>query len=230
MGLTLQVGILADLLENDAEGAEHVHAEFEVLNEHLVTLNMRPHVEPTVCSTWSCDMIGYSGLHYLRRIAAHVDSGGKLPAPGDKGSSDDTCLAAYFADFEGRRPGAIARLLSRTPKFQRRFDHLILHSDAEGYYLPADFERVLILPAELEVAGGVVGSTPRLANELDRLANLLGIPDSLGLESGELADAVEDQGHGDATWQRYGIESYTCVALREACRRSLATGAAISFC
>jgi hypothetical protein len=76
----------------------------------------------------------------------------------------------------------------------------------------------------------MIGSAPRLLGELDRLATALGIPDTLTSKSEELWEASDSQGEGDAAWQRYGIESYSCVVLREGCRHAIQTGAALVFC
>src|SRR5688572_505740 len=67
MGLSLEVGILADLKEHDPEGAQQFREEFETLNRFLASEGLPPHHEPESCEVWSGDMWGYSGLHYLRR-------------------------------------------------------------------------------------------------------------------------------------------------------------------
>src|SRR5688500_17035749 len=113
MGLSLEVGILADLRESDPEGEEVFGEYFDTLNDYLESVAMEPHREPEACEVWSADMYGYSGLHYLRRLAAHVDLTGKLPSPGDDESSKDPVLEQYFADVTGQRTGFLARLFSR---------------------------------------------------------------------------------------------------------------------
>ena len=59
----------------------------------------------------------------------------------------------------------------------------------------------------------------------------------LALQVGIVADLRNDdpegadsQGDGTELWERYGIESFCCVALREGCRASMAAGAALVFC
>jgi hypothetical protein len=37
-------------------------------------------------------MYGYSGPHYLRRVAAHLHFDGRLPQPGDHTASQDALL------------------------------------------------------------------------------------------------------------------------------------------
>lgn len=230
MGLSLEVGILADLREHDPEGAEVFEGFFEYAGAVLHKHRLPQHAEPRDCEVWSAQMYGYSGLHYLRRIAAHLDAGLAMPPPGDQDSSDDPILQAYFQDVVGQGPGLLKRLVKGLPRFSRSFDHLIVHSDAEGFYLPMDFPDVLLDEDDQQLPGGMLGSVPRLARELDRLASALGIPDHLHAEAEELWAAADAQGSGTETWQRYGIESFSCVVLREACQKSLASGAALVFC
>ena len=81
MGLCVEVGHLASLLANDQEGADWFQANLARLNVFLASIDRPPHSEPKECELLSYDMYGYSGLHYLRRIAAHLDLRGALPAP-----------------------------------------------------------------------------------------------------------------------------------------------------
>jgi len=229
MGLSLEVGILADLATNDPEAVAGYEEYFASVNELLAEARLAPHREPNECEIWSADMFSYSGLHYLRRVAAHLDARGELPIPGGSKSSEDPVLEGHFDDFIGASPGLFRRLFASKESYSRRFDHLIVHSDAEGFYLPADFPKVL-LGDDDDVPGGMVGSAPRLLGELDHLASVLEVPPGLESQSDALWDAVESQGEGDETWQRYAIETFSCVTLREGCRRSIATGAALVFC
>ncbi|WP_038158569.1 hypothetical protein [Verrucomicrobium sp. BvORR106] len=219
MGLSIEVGIVTDLLEHDEEGAEYFVEQFSTLSRYLATVGLRPHVDPEDVEVWSCDMYGYSGLHYLRRFAAHVHYGLKLPSPGDDHASKDPMLARYYADFDRRAANG-------TPG---SFDHLILHSDAEGYYLPQDFEAVLIPGADFPVAGGMVGSSHRLLEETLRLATLLELPLDLDPEDDRVFMAADSQGTGATLWERYGRESFSCLRLHHAAGHSIATGAAIVF-
>lgn len=228
MGLDISVGFVADLRANDPEGSEVFEQYFSFVGLLLKEAGLPQHVEPLDCEVWGSQMYGYSGLHYLRRIAAHMDAGLPLPPPGDEKSSADPLLEAYFDDVLGKKPGLMRRLFKKHPRFARSFDHLIVHSDAEGFYLPQDFRRVLFAD-DKKLPGGMLGSSPRLLAELERLAEALGVPERLHSQSEELWEAADSQGEGDAQWERYGIESYSCVVLREACRKSLGSGAAIVF-
>lgn len=230
MGLSLEVGILVDLRENDEEGFDYFRNQFEALNSHLNQANIAAHVEPDDCEVWSCEMFGYSGLHYLRRLAAYLDATEHLPPPGDDGASKDPRLEQYFQHVMGKIPSFAARLFQKQHTFSRSFDHLIVHSDAEGFYLPIEFTDVQYPDEKLEIAGGMIGSAPRLLSECKRIAGVLEIPSDLDETSKALWDAADSQGEGDQTWQRYGIESYSCVCLMRGCMKSIESKAALVFC
>lgn len=228
MGLALEVGILADLLEADPEGAEFFLTAFSAVNELLAARGLRPHEEPHDCPVWSADMHGYSGIHRLRRIAAYVDAGKPIPTPGGIDAAKDPVLEAYY----GQDPAArgFLSLLRRGQRFAHRFDHLIHHSDAEGLYLPVDFGQVIHTDSR-SIPGGMIGSVPRLKAELTHLAGVLSIPTGLRANARALEDVVVDpQPDAEEVWCRYGVETYCCLTLAEGCEQSLRTGAAIVFC
>src|SRR5688500_18104586 len=231
MGLTLVVGALADLLdEGEEEGAAMLEAQFATVNQALAAAGLPAHTEPRTLAPerrWSGDMYGYSGVHYLRRIAAYVASNRSLPRPGDDGASDDPVLDAYLVAAEGRAPSPFGRMLG-LPKPPPAFDRLTLHSAAAGYYLPIEFREVVFPAPGLDVDGAMIGSSPMLLRECERLATVLGIPPNVVPESDELVEAAESQGRGEG-YLRYGQEVCACVQLREAARRSVETGAAIVF-
>ncbi|MFQ6548888.1 hypothetical protein AADZ90_013095 [Aestuariibius sp. 2305UL40-4] len=231
MGLDICVGLLADLSESDPDGRDTLLAEFAALNRLLSRHRLPAHREPANIDPDVWGMYGYSGLHYLRRLAAHLDADkGKLPEPGGVDSHADPILEAYFRDIEGATGGGLRSLFQKRKKvFERTFDHLIVQGDAEGVYIPLDFPDVLFDVDGEGVRGGMVGSTPRLLAECERLAGALSLPLEMTTKSEALWEASESQGHGKETWQRYGIESFTCASLIEACRKSMETGAAIVF-
>lgn len=214
MGLSIEVGSLSSLIENDEEGYESFKQDLSNVNTCLAEAGLPLHTEPEDCETWGCDMFGYSGLHYLRRLAVHLDATEKLPeTPGDENSADDPLLESYYESLP-----------------TSGFNHLLQHSDAEGFYLPIDFTEVLFPDEELEIPGGMVGSSIRLLAECQRIAQALGIPAELDESSDELWEAADAQGESDILWRRFGIESYTCVCLMCACKKSIETGAAVVFC
>ena len=229
MGLALCVGYLAEIAYSDEEGARAFREEMDRLNCFLVSAGLQPHREPQECPALSCDMYGYSGLHYLRRIAAHLDLRGVLPAAGDRGAANDLVMEEYYRLATRTKPGFMARLFGR-PERPRSFDHLLRHGDAEGYYLPQDFPEVLFPPKELAIPGGMVGSSVRLHEECRRLAAALQLPVDLDPEAQEVWDAVESQGQGEVHWKRCGIEAYLCLRVIRAADHSLKHGAVIVFC
>lgn len=216
MGLAIEVGIMSDLLENDDESFEYYEDQFAAMNELLAERQLPTHAEPShIDEMISFDMWSYAGLHYLRRFAAHIDETGKPPSPGGDESSSDPILQKYYAE-DGSAPKC-------------RFNHLMDHSDTEGYYLPIDLPDPLRLPEESEITGGVIGSSQRLLAECEELAKHLGLPTDLDPDSDAVWDAAETQGEGTDGWQKYGVESFTCLRLIHAARASVKHGAALVF-
>lgn len=228
MGLAIEVGYLADMLANDDDGAKWFDEEMQKLNPVLSSLGLNPHVEPRDCPVFSAEMFGYSGLHYLRRIAAHLNLRGKLPPPGDDQSAKDPVVEEYYALLASPKQSLLDRLLGRRPA-KREFDHLMFHSDAEGYYLPQEFSEVIFPPEALKTPGGMVGSSTRLAAETRRLATVLGLPLDIDPEDEEVWEAADSQGEGETIWKRYGVESFSCLRLHHAAQHSIKHAAAIVF-
>ncbi len=229
MGLSLLVGIVADLKEEDEEGYRWWKSDFDGLNKYLASVGLPRHEEPEDCEVWSRDMYGYSGLHYLRRIAAHLDLEGKMPGPGYEKAFSDAVLQRYCRLADTKKRGILGWLGIRPKPATRTFDHLIIHSDAEGYYLPIDFKDVLVPDESFRVPGGTIGSSVRLLDELRRLAEALQIPKELDIDDAESWVTEEGQGKGAEQWQRYAVESFSCLCLMGACEHSVKTGAVLVF-
>jgi hypothetical protein len=174
MGLAISVGTLADFLANDPEGAEWFEGDFEIVNQVLAAAGLPPHAEPRelppLGSRAALDSLPYSFIHYLRRAYAHsVVTPGWKAEPVDDGfdPSEDPVIQAALDEAES---------------------HLICHSDAEGFYVPVDFDEVLFSESESEdeaLTGGMLGSSYRLHDELVQVAPALGI----ALADGQLSDA-----------------------------------------
>jgi len=199
MGLNLVVGIMADIHDFDEDFAEEVREDFAAISE---LLNGK-WTEPAAGKAEDFEMGSYSRLHTLRRLAVHFAVHGTLPEPVGEGlrASEDPLLEKVYATGPADPPAP--------------FDHLVQHSDAGGYYVPVDF------PAVLEDApGGLLGSSVRLLAEARRLAEALGLP-----EDPEL-DPDEDT---DEPWQHFRTEASVCLTLIAAAKRSIETGAAITF-
>lgn len=221
MGLEIAVGLLAELEETDPQARARVVEDLSRLNQYLVSVGLPAHDEPADVPPWSDQMYGYSGLHCLRRLGAHLALRGALPPPGDSKASDDPVLDDYYQGPErAPAPSGLFGFLRRRKPAMRGFDHLINHSDAEGFYLPRDFQEVLIPDARFEIPGVAVGSSVRLREECLRLAEALDLPPGTDMDSDEVLEASEAQGEGEG-WRRYGIESYCCLRLLKASELSL---------
>jgi hypothetical protein len=237
LGLNIRVGVLAS--NEDEDDTEYFVEQLELVNEALADNGLGEFREPkSVPADKLCDFdLGpYSWLHQLRRFAAHMDLRGEAPEPGDEHAAEDPMLARYFTlakrhnrpepGFVRRASGAAKPADETEPKLT--FDHLILHSDAEGYYVPIAFPKVLY-PSKDDIAGAMIGSSQALAEECRRIARALEIPSHLHPESNELLEAIESQGEGDTMWKKYAIESFTCVRLLHAAEASVAAKSAIVF-
>ena len=216
MGIGVTVGILADMLRLRTVGEEEAYddylEDFRKINRALAKFGLPAHHEPEDIEVWSRDLFSAYGLHALRRLAAHWDRLGKLPLPCEVGQEVDEVLQAY-CDTAEERPG--------------NFDHLIMHSDCDGYYLPADFPNVLYDSEDLEIPYHMLGSSCRLLGECRRMAQELGIP--AGLSAGNILrhKPALDARVGSERWETYYAESYVCVSLMEASEQSIRMGAAI---
>ena len=242
MGLALEVGMLADLTVNDEQGAEWFREDLRRLDGVLVSAGLAAHVEPAESAVHSASTYGYSGLHYLRRCAAHLQYDNRLPPPlgPNEQAMHDPLYARYGAEFvnenEGAAPGTLAKPSSRL------FDHLIMHSDAEGFYTPQDFDRVIIAGDQ---AYGWVGSSHALRRECARVAAALELPSELWVdyESARFHAAIEKErkeGKGwslfkskpmpRAAWEQHPIAAMLCAKLHGFAEHSIRTGALLVFC
>lgn len=231
MGLSLLVGALASLRHENQEGAEELHAQFMRMNQWLRRIGIRPHREPLDCTVWSCDMYGYVGLHFLRRFAGYLDMGLDRAPPfqGDDPITDQMYNKYFNLLLEEIREGSSVST-GAARQLGRGFDHLMMHSDCAGFYLPIGFHEVLFPPEELKIEGDMVGSSIILLKECEKLATTLGIPPGLRHEDEDVWEAAEERRADTTDWRGYAIESYTCLALMDGCRKSIATGAALQFC
>ncbi len=216
LGLAIGVGVLAELLEEDPEGAEWMEDGFAAANRLLAAADLPLHTEPRVLapleSRASLDSFPYSFIHYLRRAYAYrVDSPNWVATPLDEGDdpSADEVLEEVAERFES---------------------HLLFHSDAEGFYLPVEFDDVLVAdPGDEEAAvpGELLGSSYRLREELVLVAPALGITLT---GDGHLSDAEAARIDGIACSDD-GLcrEMASWLSLFEAARLSIQYKTAIVF-
>lgn len=211
MGLSVQVGVLAGLLKDDPEGATWLLDQFEKINRLLLENDLPQHQEPRTLPALDDraaeQSYPYSFIHHLRRVAAHhIDDPAYVAEPVADGEdpADDPLLEDEYAMMRS---------------------HLICHSDAEGFYLPGDFEDILFDDRD-EIAGGIIGSSAALLAELTDLAPALGI----SLDEGHLSDAEASRLKNDiqaevGAW----IEKVVWLSLYESARLSVAHRTAILF-
>jgi hypothetical protein len=236
MGLSIEVGSYANVLEDgDAEESDAFKRDLQLLDSTLIEAGLRPHSEPEVLASghyFSCDMLGYGGLHYVRRIGAYLSLGLPCPEPGpdysarSESKEDKAILKKYYAQFKkGSSFVACRENGSYAP-----FSHLMQHGDADGIYAPQKFNTIQLFDPEAEMLGTMIGSSHTLLEECRKIAVMLEVPDGLDPESDEFDDEIESQGHGDAKWKRYAIETYGCLQLIRACEASILSGSIILFC
>lgn len=232
MGLAICVGMLAELLEDDPEGAEAFEEDLAEVNRVLAAAGLPPHTEPREAiefdSRASIESFPYSFIHYLRRAYAH-----RVLAP-------DWVATPLADDVDPTADPKIQTLLDSEDS------HLLCHSDAEGFYVPVDFKEVLFDERDeddeaeeedeeedeeddeaLGLPGGMLGSSYRLLEELVYVAPALGIHlnnGKLGDEEAERIDALIEDDNG--LYREYAA----WLLLYEAARLSIAHRTAIVFC
>jgi hypothetical protein len=230
MGLSLVVAILADRKGFDDEGADHYRRQFDAVNQALRDAGLPPPHEPESLEfSYSEDLSGYSVIHHLRQIAADSWAGQELPTPEAGDPSKDPLVEEYEENLRPRPVSRLSRWFGKSRPTSPRYDHLMFHCDAEGYYLPQDFAEVIFPDRRLRIAGEMIGSTVRLHRECEALARLLGIPPELDPDGDALRNAVENPATEGPAWKAHGIAAQACLKLRAAASFSLAPKAAIVF-
>lgn len=211
MGLAISTGYLADMLVNDAEGAEWFKKNLALVNELLAANGLPAHDEPEeqgpVQTREHCGSFPYSFLHYLRRAFARVREGQAVtPVLPDEEPADDPAIDSVGAAFDA---------------------HLLCHSDAEGFYVPIDFNNVIFDVGDRGLPGGMLGSTQRLMAELLEVAPALGINVTGGrLSDAEAAQLAAENDEAAPLWH----ERLVWLALYENARVSIANRCLLVFC
>ena len=244
MGLSVVVGHLANVIANDPEEAEIALVNFERLDNALVAEGYDRLNEPLECEFWEADMIGYSGLHALREVAAISWKGQNIPHETLLDGSQRQCANALSREFFEHLSGRgnftfIGRAFRQIFKIKEKpnqppFVHLSVHSDCDGYYVPVAFETPIVPKRFTKGSEHLwpIGSVMRLEAEVKQLARYLEIPTGVEHDDEKLHAIIDtpDRTQIGALWLAQPIAAHTCLVLREACRRSLRTGAAIHFC
>ena len=229
MGLDLVVGMRA-LIEDD-EGRAVFDEDLQIFNRTLNAVGLPSHVEQEAPAeeSFTCQMWGYGGLHDLRRLAAHIQAGldPKPFAPTFEATNDPVLGELYRLWESASFENGVGRLRSR--EVGQQFDHLIFHGDADGMYLPIDFDDVVLGTFERDGMGFAIGSSHALARECEALAEWLDLPLSLDLETPQMWSAAESPPKTGPKWQQFGVESFGCLRLHRASRHSIDRGMALVF-
>ncbi|MBI3822480.1 MAG: hypothetical protein HY289_07350 [Planctomycetes bacterium] len=212
MGLAVQVGQLADLVENDEEGADWFRKVLAGLNAVLAEHKLPPHTEPEklppLDDRTPIGSYSYSYLHHLRRVAAHV-------------MQDPDWIAKPLAESEDPAADPVV-----DEESAMMASHLLCHSDCEGFYLPIDFKEIIVDDNGDLIPGGILGSSFTLMKELIVIAPALKIQ----IANGELSN--DDAKKINAEIDQEGplwIEKAVWISLFEAARLSIQHQTAICF-
>jgi hypothetical protein len=218
MGLSVTIGIPAIDLDDD-DIRKRYESDFRLVNRLLKAAGVPSHRERMPASDWWQAEMGYGSLHFLRRFAAGIAVNGQPPVSLKKNAraSTEPEIPAYR---EKRQSG----------EGEAKYDHLIFHSDAEGYYVPVDFPEVLNGNGAVPLTGGWLGSTVRLRQECEDLAGHLGLPVTLDFDLDDDAEWKRlKKATKGATWHGYPIEAFVCAVLLRASLLSVERRAAIVF-
>lgn len=233
MGLSIVVGILPELKKNDPADLDYFHDQFRRVNQALHHAHVAEHKEPEEADgvPWIFDMKGFKTLHYLRRLAAYLCLRDTLPSPGDEDCSTDPINEQWCMWATGHQPKTfMAQLLGNRTEETLPYEHLMVHHDGNGFYLPQHMKRVVIAPESYGVMGeNIIGSAYSLMDDCQRIAEAIDLPLDVDPESEEVQEACEKQGKVTGSWQQFGIESYACLQLNLAASTSIASGCAMVF-
>lgn len=214
--------------------ARDLREEFSRLGHGLAEFELPPHEEPEALdggesSYWIAHP---SGLHLLRRLALHLWAHDRLPAPGGDEDLEDPLFGDYYDCLvEPEIEAFWERARKNNP--HPDFEHLLVHSDHEGWHIPADMPEVLQPSEEAEVPGELIGSLPRFLDECSRIARVLELPEELNHDDPSLLAAAvggaEAPRGSSPKYLRYGPEAQACATCLAAARRALSVSAGLHW-
>ena len=199
----LTVGLLADLERRERAVAPQLTNELEAINKVLAKNGLEAHVEPYDTSLFEVKITSLQ-LHSLRRLAANLNFSGELPTPGNEENVDEDELIERYYEEAGESQGLLSRILAPQKRILRHFDHLIVHRDDDGFYLPIEFEKPIEFTSQVS-GPGWVGSAIRLQAECEGLQKRL----------------KDSDAHDSSGTIRFEQESAALKALLGACEHSL---------
>ena len=239
MGLGITVGAW-DAFDDDPGDVEDMRREIEKLNRHLQEAGLPEHHEPDRLPSGEVESyeMGYSKIHTLRHLAAllrlglpldRVDSDAPIsPELGDYyGLSEELCQQVAQEDPQSIPGGKRMALFSSPSAEGPNFDHLVLHSDSGGFYVPIDFSPVVVAGE----AGDAwhIGSSYALKRECEIIADAIGLPLELHPESMEFLDAIDSSDPKATDWTRFSIEAEVCLTLHRCASASIKDKALLLF-
>jgi hypothetical protein len=233
MGLAITVGVLK-AFEGQEDVEKGLRRDFGWANGCLRAAGLPEHAEPEDLNHDSClsfAMVGYRGLHHLRRYAAYLRDG-RMPAPHrtrEPGAEEDPVLKAYLSTCDWHVDAAGFQLFRSPLGHGPSFDHLVFHGDARGMYVPLRFDEVLLTPTPGGTLTEAIGSSFRLKKECRLLAEALELPLHLDPNGDILQEAAREPSEEGPAWRRFGVEALACAQLLAAARRSIETRAAVVF-
>lgn len=175
---------------------------------------------------WRVELRADAAIGAVRRLAAHLWAEGRLPAPfrttAPEDALADPLVAEFYASYEDE---ALGRFWSdvRAGRDEPDFEHLMLHRDDGGLYVPLELEN----PLQLE-DGDLVGSAPLLLDECAAIAGALELDPDRPPDDPTVAAALLGDADGER-WMRYGLEAHTLLALCAGARAAVARGAALEL-
>jgi hypothetical protein len=219
MSVSITVGWLDEMRRCDEDGFARYQAFFVDVAKMLSAKGLPGYVEPENLAGQGCgwQVFPPNGIAHLQRLAVYLWQKEKWPTPGteDMGNpfADEEIEFAY-EDCYTDETGANSK--------GQRFNHLVCHSCRDGYWLPVDFDQVIV------AAGVQYGSSVRLLLELEDIAAMLQMPLDLDPRQREVENLTRFGSRTSETpWQKYGIEAYSCVLLHHAATASIKLRAAI---
>lgn len=215
MSVCVQVAYTAQMKVTDEEGYEHYKKWYLTLAEAARAEGVTGYQEPEGGPFWWAQLLPSDAVAYLQRCAWRLWRDKPLPPPGAVNDGVLADMTEYIVDQ-----------LGGTNKKGQSFEHLCFHPVDRGFWIPVDFESVLLVDKKF---GGCLGSSVRLLKELEALAAALGLDLTTDHEDKAVWDARDNPGAGPAKWQKYGVESFNCLRLYRACQKSVELGAAVRF-
>lgn len=182
-------------------------------NVQLAALGLPTHAEPAEAPPWEPSAparLPLDALRRLRRVMAH-----QLVWPGRP-------VEPLPAGEDARADPLMAEVA------ERHDNHLIHHGEAEGFYLPVSFSQAVRDASGTAIAGGWLGSSYRLAEELREMAPLLDlepVPADRAVPQHVVDRVLRDR---DAAGP-FHLERWAWLVHVEAANRSLAHRLAIIY-